>query len=108
MKPLLIITSVLLIVLSGCSRDNHNHASNITNKELFEDHCADCHAPGGTGSILLGVPSNRDTALLNLQIRHKIIDGSGEDDSTMPIFNDMPVKEASRIISYLRSLPRQQ
>jgi len=95
-----------MLGLSACSRDNHSHPKNITNKELFEEHCASCHAPRGTGSILLGAPSNKDTQLLNVQIRKKIIEGSGG-DSTMPVFHTMPTKEASRIISYLRSLPHE-
>ncbi len=104
MKQLFLLF-VFMMSLSACSRDTHNHPSNITNKELFEDHCVACHAPGGTGSILLGAPSNKDTKMLNIQIRKKIREGSGG-DSTMPVFHNMSVKEASRIISYLRSLPQ--
>jgi len=106
MKQLLIISFTLILLLPACSRDNHNHPKDITNKELFDDHCSDCHAPGGSGSILLGVPSNSDTKLLNLQVRKKIMKGHGT-DSKMPVFHDMPAKEANRIIAYLRSLPHQ-
>ena len=106
MTRLLIISLALVLMLSGCGRDNHNHPKDITNKELFEDHCSGCHALAGTGSILLGVPSNTETRLLNLQIRKKMTEGHGA-DSKMPIFHDMPDKEANRIIAYLRSLPHQ-
>jgi len=105
MKQLFIISFALIFTLSACSRDNHDHPSDISNKELFIAHCSECHGPGGTGSILLGVPSNRDTELLNIQVRHKIIKGSGG-NSKMPIFHDMPEKEANRIITYLRNLPQ--
>jgi len=93
-----------MLHLTGCGRDSHDHPSDITDKALFEEHCADCHALGGTGSFMLGMPSNADTKLLNVQIRNKIREGTGG-DSKMPVFHDMSVKEASRIIAYLRSLP---
>jgi len=93
------------LVLTACGRDTHNHGKDITNKQLFEEHCADCHGAGATGSIMLGVPANKDTALLNFQIRKKIIEGSGA-DSKMPIFPNMPTAEASRIINYLRVFPK--
>jgi len=93
------------LVLTACGRDTHNHGKDITNKQLFEEHCASCHGEKATGSIMLGAPPNKDTALLNFQIRKKIIEGSGA-DSKMPKFPNMPIAEASRIISYLRALPK--
>ena len=94
---------ILLFSLSGCSRDNHDHPANITNKQLFEVHCAECHGEGGTGSFLLGAPANKDSKLLNLQIRKKMKEGSGT-GSAMPVYHDMPDDEVKRIVTYLRSL----
>mgnify|MGYP000358963008 CR=1 FL=1 len=101
----ILMSLILLLSLSSCSRDQHGHPSNITNKQLFEIHCAECHTPSGTGSILLGVPANKDTKLLNYQIRQRIIEGAGG-NSKMPVFHDMPEEEANRIITYLRGLSR--
>lgn len=93
------------LALTACGRDTHNHAKDITNKQLFEEHCASCHGVGASGSIMLSAPANKDTALLNFQIRKKIIEGSGA-DSKMPKFPNMPTIEANRIIHYLRTLPK--
>ena len=95
------------LVLTACGRDTHNHGKDITNKQLFEEHCADCHGAGATGSIMLGAPSTKDTTLLNFQIRNKILEGSGT-DSKMPIFTNMPTLEANRIIHYLKALPKSE
>lgn len=95
-----------LIQLSACGRDEHDHPKNISGKKLFDIHCASCHSPEGFGSILLGVPSNRDTKLLNVNIRKKLLHGSGK-DSNMPVFETMSEQEAIKIVQYLRSLGKQ-
>lgn len=105
-KALLLISLVCGITITGCGRDTHDHPKNITGKQLFEVHCAACHSSAGTGSILLGVPSNKDSKLLNAQIRNKIQHGSSG-DSKMPVFTNMSDTEATKIIKYLREMKRQ-
>ncbi len=95
----------LSVLLSACDNDVHNHSKNITGKQLFELHCASCHNSDGNGQFLLGVPSNRDTTLINSYIRDKMLHGSGT-DSSMPIFAAMPEKEAIKIVQYLRKLAK--
>jgi len=96
---------VLVITLSACGRDNHDHSDTLSGKALFELHCASCHGPTGTGSVMLGVPANNDGHLLNVEIRNKIQHGSVKDDD-MPIFHDMSDEEANKIITYINKLAR--
>ena len=100
---ILLLLSITGLSLSGCDQDKHEHSKLATGKQLFESHCASCHSSSGMGSFVLGIPSNRDTKLLNIHIRKKIRYGSGP-ESNMPIFQTMPEKEAIKIVQYLRTL----
>jgi len=102
MKPIFFVM-LLALTTTSCSRDTHNHPSGITGKQLFEVHCAECHSSGGLGSILLGVPSNKDSKLLGVQIRNKLLHGVAK-GSKMPVFKTMPEKEAIQIVQYLQTL----
>lgn len=97
--------SVLLLV-AGCSADQHDHPELKSGQQLFEFHCAGCHQADGSGVFIKGVPANRDTDLSSLQIVHKLQSGS-EKKTKMPVFEKMPQQEASKIARYLKQLGQQ-
>lgn len=94
---------LLLVMLSGCSVDQHDHPELTSGQQLFDFHCAPCHKKDGTGIFLKGVPPNRDTDLSVWEIIHKTEKGSG-DNSKMPRFQSMPDEEAAKIAIYLKQL----
>lgn len=95
---------LLLLALTSCGRDKHNHAPNMTGKQLFKHHCASCHMETGAGNFLKGTPANSGTELSVIQIMHKMVKGQNP-DTRMPSFPNMPEEEASKIAAYLRQMP---
>jgi len=93
---------VLLIMLFGCSRDQHDHPDLITGKDLFNYHCAECHGKDGTGRIVDLIPAN----ILTTKNQREIIEfiTNSEQHDRMPIFKTMPEKEARKIASRLFEL----
>ncbi len=104
-KFILFVLPPVLVAMTGCSADNHDHPDLVTGHQLFEYHCAPCHKADGSGVFLKGVPANRDTELSVWQIIHKVQDGS-EEKSQMPNFSKMPEQEAAKIAIYLKQLGR--
>lgn len=96
----------VMLLLTGCSVDEHDHPDLVSGKQLYEYHCAGCHKADGSGLFLKGVPANRDTDLSAWQIVHKVKEGM-EGESRMPIFARMPPQEASKIAVYVKQLGRQ-
>jgi len=94
---------LLLVTISSCSRDTHDHPDLITGEQLFNYHCAGCHQNSGKGKFLKGIPANRNTVLSSAQIIHKINANDGE-DLKMPSFPKMSQAEAVAIVSYLKQM----
>jgi len=94
---------LLLVTISSCSRDTHDHPDLITGEQLFNYHCAGCHKNTGKGKFLKGIPANRNTVLSSAQIIHKINANDGE-DLKMPSFPKMSQAEAVAIVSYLKQM----
>ena len=94
---------LFVAAITACSNDSHDHAKNITGKQLFEAHCVTCHDTGGTGRLALGVPANKGSKLSDLEILNKIRHGRGE-STKMQIFEKMSEQEAMKIVKHLRTL----
>ena len=94
---------IVLITLSSCSRDHHDHPDLTTGKELFDYHCADCHGTDGTGRIVDLIPANILTNKDQREVVEYIISG-GEHNRSMPVFKTMSEREAGRIAYYLFEL----
>ncbi|MFD2229837.1 c-type cytochrome [Alkalimarinus sediminis] len=94
---------IALAGLSGCDKDTHNHPELITGKQLFDHHCAGCHAETGKGNFLKGVPPNKQSSLSIWQIAHKIrIEAN--DKRKMPLYPNMSTQEAELIADYVKQL----
>lgn len=103
MNRLAFFVMVSVIVLSGCDKDIHNHPNLITGKQLFDYHCAGCHAETGRGNFLKGVPANKNTSLAAWQVAHKIrIEAN--DKRKMPLYPNMSTQEVELIASYVKQL----
>ncbi len=98
-----IVASLLLIALSGCSGESHDHPERVTGEQLFNYHCAGCHKTSGSGNFLKGIPASKDTYLTRLQIAHKL-KSDGSDGSKMPGFPNMSEAEAEKIASYVKGM----
>ncbi|MCP4995706.1 MAG: cytochrome c [Gammaproteobacteria bacterium] len=99
----LLTSCLLLLTVSGCSNDVHDHPDLVTGKQLFNYHCSGCHNETGQGNFLKGVPANKGTAMSPEQIKHKII--ADENGGTkMPSFPKMGRAEATIIASYLKQI----
>jgi mono/diheme cytochrome c family protein len=99
--PASLTISGLVLILTACNPDQHDHPKLTTGKQLFEYHCASCHGDAGQGLILKGVPGNKDTELSTGQIVHKI---QHKKEGSMPEFTDMPRAEAIKIATYLKHI----
>jgi len=98
-----LVVCLLLVTISSCSKDIHEHPDLVTGKQLFNYHCAGCHKDTGKGQFLKGIPSNRNTVLSSAQIIHKISTNDGE-EVKMPSFPKMSQAEAIAIVSYLKQM----
>ena len=89
---------------SGCSgKEDHRHPQLATGKQLFDHHCAECHAKSGKGLIWLGVPANVDTQLSREEVARRIRHGAAT-EHRMPLFQTMSYSEADWIAGYLVQL----
>lgn len=95
--------SCLVLALTGCDVDQHDHPDLVSGRALFEHHCAPCHKADGSGIFLKGVPASRETNLSVLQVMHKV-QGHQEGERAMPKFKRMSQQEASKIAVYLKQL----
>lgn len=87
------------LFIFACS-DNHDHNKQLTGKELYKIHCANCHKESGTGKFLKGVPPSKYTQLTPQELIKKITQGE-TNKSKMQIFNTMPKEEADKIAIFV-------
>lgn len=106
MKISLVLIS--LVLLSACTqKDTHSHPENITAKELYELHCANCHKKTGKGKFLKGIPPNLFTELTLNQLVEKIKKGE-QHHSNMTVYKTMSDEEARKIAMYLLTSLKKQ
>ena len=96
----------LLTVLSACNRDPHDHPELTSGKQLFQHHCANCHGEAGMGTFLKGVPATIATRKTQTEIVLYLQQGPHTFNRKMPIFTNMPDKEAFKIARHLLELRR--
>ncbi|MCW8932479.1 MAG: cytochrome c [Gammaproteobacteria bacterium] len=96
----------LIILLSACGKDQHNHPELKTGKDFFEYHCAACHKKDGQGMFLKGIPANVATNKNQAEIILHIKEGSQSDNVQMPVYKNMPDDEAQKIALYLLLLKK--
>jgi len=99
MKSLL-LWAMIVVILSGCSQDQHDHPNLTTGEQLFNYHCADCHGVQGTGSLFDGMPANILTIKSPREIINYITSETGH-EREMPVFKAMPAEEAQAITDHL-------
>ena len=104
MRPLLLAALIVLCV-SGCSRDQHDHPNLITGEQLFYYHCAECHGVQGTGNLFDGIPANILTQKSSQEITTYITTDTGN-ERQMPVFRAMPAEEAKVITDHLLTLQK--
>jgi len=101
----LLLAAMIVVGLSGCSRDRHDHPDLTTGEQLFNYHCAECHGVQGTGSLFDGIPANILTQKSPHEIITYIITDTGP-ERKMPVFSSMPAAEAKIITGYLFMLQK--
>ena len=102
MKSLLLLAMVV-VSLSGCSGDQHDHPNLTTGEQLFNYHCAECHGVRGTGKLFNGIPAIILTNKSPSEITKYITTETGH-ERDMPVFSTMPADEAKSITDHLLSL----
>jgi mono/diheme cytochrome c family protein len=98
-----LLMGVIVMSVSGCSQDQHDHPDLTTGEQLFNYHCAECHGLKGTGTLFDGVPAiiltkkspGEITAYISSETGHK---------REMPVFRTMPTDEAQAITDHLITL----
>jgi cytochrome c553 len=101
----LFLWAFLVVSLSGCSRDHHDHPNLTTGEQLFNYHCAECHGEKGTGKLFDGIPANILTRKSPQGIITYITTGTGH-ERNMPVFKTMPADEAKVITDHLLKLKK--
>jgi mono/diheme cytochrome c family protein len=104
MRPLL-LAAMILVSVSGCSQDQHDHPTLTTGEQLFNYHCAECHGEQGTGNLFDGIPANILTQKNQQAIITYIPTDTGQ-ERTMPVFSAMPAEEAKIITEHLFTLQK--
>jgi mono/diheme cytochrome c family protein len=102
MKSLL-LWAMVLMSLSGCSQDQHDHPNLTTGEQQFNYHCAECHGVQGTGKLFDGIPANILTQKSHQEIINYITTETGH-ERDMPVFTAMPLDEAKAITDHLLTL----
>lgn len=102
MKSLL-LWAMVIVGLSGCSQDQHDHPNLTTGEQLFNYHCAECHGVQGTGNLFDGIPANILTKKSPGEITAYITSETGH-QREMPVFRTMPADEAQAITDHLFTL----
>ena len=95
---------LVLLLLSACSADSHDHPHLTTGKQYFEYHCASCHRENGMGLFLKAIPANILNDKSYSEIVYHIRHGSQSSQKSMPVFKKMPDGEVRKIASYLLQL----
>jgi mono/diheme cytochrome c family protein len=99
----LFLWAIVVVSLSGCSQDQHDHPNLITGEQLFNYHCAECHGVQGTGKLFDGIPANILTQKSHQEIINYITTETGH-EKEMPVFTTMPIDEAKAITDHLLAL----
>ncbi len=92
---------IVIIFITACSKDEHDHPELQTGEDFFNAHCAGCHKPDGTGLFLKGIPANISTNKNISELILYIKQGGQSNHSKMPVFKTMPDAEASKIARHL-------
>ncbi|MDH5701014.1 MAG: cytochrome c [Nitrospirota bacterium] len=101
----MLLWTMVVVSLSGCSRDQHDHPNLTTGEQLFNYHCAECHGVQGTGNLFNGIPANILTQKSHQEIVAYITTGTGQ-EREMPVFSAMPIAEAKVITDHLFTLQK--
>jgi mono/diheme cytochrome c family protein len=96
---------MVVVSLSGCSRDQHDHPNLTTGEQLFNYHCAECHGVQGTGKLFDGIPANILTQKSPQEITQYITTETGH-ERDMPVFSTMQTDEAKAITDHLLELKK--
>lgn len=104
MKAFLVL-SMMVMSVSGCSQDQHDHPNLTTGEQLFNYHCADCHGVQGTGNLFDGIPANILTQKSPEEISTYITTETGH-EREMPVFTTMQAEEAKAITDHLFTLKK--
>lgn len=99
----LLLWAGIVVSLSGCSQDQHDHPSFTTGEQLFDYHCAECPGVQGTGNFFEGIPANILTQKSPGKITAFITSETGH-EREMPVFRIMPPDEAQAITDHLLTL----
>jgi len=102
MKTFLLM-GMMVMSVSGCSQDQHDHPNLTTGEQLFNYHCAECHGVQGTGNLFDGIPANILTQKSPEEISTYITTETGH-EREMPAFSSMPADEAKAITDHLFTL----
>jgi len=89
--------------VAACGPSVHDPQVVKTGEELFEFYCMQCHGSEGQGSKMQGIPSNRDTDLAALQVRHKVRGKEGY-QGDMPTFEHLTNDELKKLSIYVKRL----
>jgi mono/diheme cytochrome c family protein len=104
MKAFLVL-SMMVMSVSGCSQDQHDHPNLTTGEQMFNYHCADCHGVQGTGNLFDGIPANILTQKNHQEIVTYITTETGQ-GREMPVFSAMTMAEAKVITDHLFTLQK--
>lgn len=99
----LLIGACIVVGVSGCSRDHHDHPQLTTGEQLFNHHCAECHGEDGTGKLFDSLPANILTKKSPAEIMTYMRMPSPH-ERKMPVFIRMPPAEAKLITEHLIKL----
>jgi mono/diheme cytochrome c family protein len=98
-----LLMGVIVLSVSGCSQEQHDHPDLTTGEQLFTYHCAECHGLKGTGTLFDGVPAIILTKQSPGEITAYISSETGH-RREMPVFRSMPADEAQAITDHLITL----
>lgn len=101
----LIMVLTGLVFIANCHKDEHDHPSATTGKELYQLHCSGCHQESGEGLFISGIPSIKVSGLSSHEIADKIRKPHKQtsEDRKMPVYANMSRQEALQIAVYIRS-----
>lgn len=99
----LLLGAMIVVSLTGCSQDQHDHPNLTTGEQLFNFHCAECHGIRGTGKLFDGIPANILSKKSPEEIARYITTETGY-IREMPVFSTMPADEAKMITDHLITL----
>ena len=105
MKKALLLLAMVVVSVSGCSGDQHDHPNLTTGEQLFNYHCAECHGMQGTGKLFDRIPAIILTKKSPGEITKYITTEMGH-ERDMPVFSTMSTDEAKVITDHLLTLKK--